>query len=226
MKKALIVVTNISKYPDTERATGAWFSEVTHFAKDFYDAGYEVDLVSPKGGYVPLDLASLNSEMMTAEDWAYYTDSNYMNQFGHSLSPEEVNPDEYSAIYFAGGHGVVWDLRDNPQLNEIALSIYNNNGVLASVCHGAVGLIDIKENGENIVKGKAVTGFTNSEEQANGTTPYMPYLLEDELVHVGAQFKKEADWQSYAVIDGRIVTGQNPQSGHAVAENVLKLLTK
>lgn len=121
---------------------------------------------------------------------------------------------------------MVWDLRDNPQLNEIALSIYNNNGVLASVCHGAVGLIDIKENGENIVKGKAVTGFTNSEEQANGTTPYMPYLLEDELVHVGAQFKKEADWQSYAVIDGRIVTGQNPQSGHAVAENVLKLLTK
>ncbi|EIQ0577374.1 type 1 glutamine amidotransferase domain-containing protein [Staphylococcus pseudintermedius] len=226
MKKTLIVVTNISKYPDTERATGAWFSEVTHFAKDFYDAGYEVDLVSPKGGYVPLDPVSLNSEMMTAEDWAYYTDSNYMNQFGHSLSPEEVNPDEYSAIYFAGGHGVVWDLRDNPQLNEIALSIYNNNGVLASVCHGAVGLIDIKENGENIVKGKAVTGFTNSEEQANGTTPYMPYLLEDELVHVGAQFKKEADWQSYAVIDGRIVTGQNPQSGHAVAENVLKLLTK
>ncbi|EGQ3565695.1 type 1 glutamine amidotransferase domain-containing protein [Staphylococcus pseudintermedius] len=226
MKKALIVVTNISKYPDTERATGAWFSEVTHFAKDFYDAGYEVDLVSPKGGYVPLDPASLKSEMMTAEDWAYYTDLNYMNQFGHSLSPEEVNPDEYSAIYFAGGHGVVWDLRDNPQLNEIALSIYNNNGVLASVCHGAVGLIDIKENGENIVKGKAVTGFTNSEEQANGTTPYMPYLLEDELVHVGAQFKKEADWQSYAVIDGRIVTGQNPQSGHVVAENVLKLLTK
>lgn len=146
MKKALIVVTNISKYPDTERATGAWFSEVTHFAKDFYDAGYEVDLVSPKGGYVPLDPASLKSEMMTAEDWAYYTDLNYMNQFGHSLSPEEVNPDEYSAIYFAGGHGVVWDLRDNPQLNEIALSIYNNNGVLASVCHGAVGLIDIKAN--------------------------------------------------------------------------------
>lgn len=224
MKKALIVVTNIAKYETIERATGAWFSEVTHFAKDFYDAGYEVDFVSPNGGYVPLDPVSLNAEMMTNEDWDYYTNHNYMNKFMNSLSPADVKAEEYQVIYFAGGHGVIWDLRDNKQLNDIALNIYNNGGVLSSVCHGAVGLLNIKENGDFVVKNKVVTGFTNSEEQANGTTEYMPYLLEDEFVNIGAQFKKEADWTPYAVVDGRIVTGQNPQSGHAVAKKVLSLL--
>ena len=185
MKKALIVVTNIAKYDNLERPTGAWFSEVTHFAKDFYDAGYDVDFVSPNGGYVPLDPISLSPEMMGAEDW---------------------------------------DLRNNKELNDIALSIYNNQGVLSSVCHGAAGLLDIKENGDYLVRHKDVTGFTNSEEQANGTTEYMPYLLEDEFISNGAHFKKEADWSNFAVVDGRIVTGQNPQSGHAVAENALKIL--
>ena len=224
MKKALIVVTNIAKYETIERATGAWFSEVTHFAKDFYDAGYEVDFVSPNGGYVPLDPVSLNAEMMSDEDWAYYTDHEYMNKFGNSLSPSEVKAEDYQAIYFAGGHGVIWDLRDNKQLNDIALSIYNNNGVLSSVCHGAVGLLNIEQDGEFIVKGKSVSGFTNSEESANGTIEHMPYLLEDEFVNIGANFKKEADWSAYAVVDGHVVTGQNPQSGHAVAEKVLAIL--
>ncbi|QLK85244.1 type 1 glutamine amidotransferase domain-containing protein [Staphylococcus sp. 17KM0847] len=224
MKKALIVVTNVAKYDDLNRATGAWFSEVTHFAQDFYDAGYEVDLVSPKGGYVPLDPESIKPEMMSDDDWTYYNNPNYMNKFGNTLAPKDVNADDYQVIYFAGGHGVIWDLRGNEQLNEIALSIYNNNGVVSSVCHGAAGLLDIKENGEYLVRGKEVTGFTNSEEDANGTTQYMPYLLEDELINIGAQFKKEADWSAYAVTDGRVITGQNPQSGHAVAKSVLKLL--
>ena len=191
MKKALIVVTNIAKYDNLDRPTGAWFSEVTHFAKDFYDAGYDVDFVSPNGGYVPLDPISLNPEMMGAEDWEYYTDHDYMNKFGQTLSPKEVNPSYYQAIYFAGGHGAIWDFRNNKELNDIALSIYNNQGVLSSVCHGAAGLLDIKENGDYLVRHKDVTGFTNSD---------------------------------FAVVDGRIVTGQNPQSGHAVAEHALKIL--
>ncbi|WP_040030660.1 type 1 glutamine amidotransferase domain-containing protein [Staphylococcus cohnii] len=193
MKKALIVVTNIAKYDNLDRPTGAWFSEVTHFAKDFYDAGYDVDFVSPNGGYVPIDPVSLSPEMMSVEDWKYYTDHDYMNQFGQTLSPKEVNPSDYQAIYFAGGHG-------------------------------AAGLLDIKENGDYLVRHKDVTGFTNSEEQANGTTEYMPYLLEDEFISNGAHFKKEDDWSNFAVVDGRIVTGQNPQSGHAVAEHALKIL--
>ncbi|WP_105965560.1 type 1 glutamine amidotransferase domain-containing protein [Staphylococcus chromogenes] len=224
MKKALIVVTNIAKYDNLDRPTGAWFSEVTHFAKDFYDAGYDVDFVSPNGGYVPIDPVSLSPEMMSVEDWEYYTDHDYMNQFGQTLSPKEVNPSDYQAIYFAGGHGAIWDLRNNKELNDIALSIYNNQGVLSSVCHGAAGLLDIKENGDYLVRHKDVTGFTNSEEQANGTTEYMPYLLENEFISNGAHFKKEDDWSNFAVVDGRIVTGQNPQSGHAVAEHALKIL--
>ena len=94
--------------------------------KDFYDAGYDVDFVSPNGGYVPLDPISLSPEMMGAEDWEYYTDHDYMNKFGQTLSPKEVNPSDYQAIYFAGGHGAIWDLRNNKELNDIALSIYNN----------------------------------------------------------------------------------------------------
>ena len=162
--------------------------------------------------------------MMSTEDWKYYTNHEYMNKFGQTLSPKEVNPNDYQAIYFAGGHGAIWDLRNNKELNDIALSIYNNQGVLSSVCHGAVGLLDIKENGDYLVHHKDVTGFTNSEEQANGTTEYMPYLLEDEFISNGAHFKKEDDWSNFAVVDGRIVTGQNPQSGHAVAEHALKIL--
>lgn len=148
--------------------------------------------------------------MMRAEDWEYYTDHDYMNKFGQTLSPKEVNPSDYQVIYFAGGHGAIWDLRNNKELNDIALSIYNNQGVLSSVCHGAVGLLDIKVNGDYIVHHKNVTGFTNSEEQANGTTEYMPYLLEDEFISNGAHLKKETDWSNFAVVDGRIVTGQNP----------------
>lgn len=226
MKKALIVVTNHSKYESLNRATGAWFSEVTHFAKDFYDEGYDVDFVSPNGGYIPLDPESIQPEMMSDDDWKYYTDHEYMNKFGNSLSPDEVNSNEYEVIYFAGGHGAVWDLKDNNQLNEIALNIYNNNGVISSVCHGAVGLLNIKKEEAYIVKGKNVTGFTNSEEESNGTTDYMPYLLEDEFKNIGAQFKKEEDWSEFAVTDGRIVTGQNPQSGHAVAKEVLNIISK
>ena len=99
---------------------------------------------------------------------------------------KEVNPSDYQAIYFAG-HGAIWDLRNNKELNDIALSIYNNQGVL---CHGAAGLLDIKENGDYLVRHKDVTGFTNSEEQANGTTEYMPYLLEDEFISNGAHLKR------------------------------------
>lgn len=225
MKKALIVVTNIAKYEKLNRPTGVWFSEVTHFAKDFYDAGYDVDFVSPNGGYVPIDPVSLSSEAMSTEDWEYYTNHDYMNKFGYTLSPKNINPIDYQVIYFAGGHGAIWDLRNNKELNNIALSIYNNNGILSSVCHGAVGLLDIKENEDYIVHKKDVTGFTNSEEQANGTTEYMPYLLEDEFIANGAQFKKAPDWSNFAVVDGRIVTGQNPQSGHAVAKKALKILS-
>ena len=132
---------------------------------------------------MPLDPISLSPEMMGSRDWEYYTDHDYMNKFGQTLSPKEVNPSDYQAIYFAGGHGAIWDLRNNKELNDIALSIYNNQGVLSSVCHGAAGLLDIK-NGDYLVRHKDVTGFTNSEEQANGTTEYMPYLLEDEFVTV------------------------------------------
>ncbi len=226
MKKALIVMTNVSKYENLKRATGAWFSEVTHFAKDFYDAGYEVDYMSPKGGYVPLDPVSLTPDMMSDDDWAYYTDDNYMKNFGNTLSPDEVNPEDYSIIYFAGGHGVIWDLRNNEAINNIAVKIYENNGIVSSVCHGAVGLLDIPFENGFLVNGKEVTGFTNSEEEANGTTQSIPYLLEDEFVSKGAKFKKDADWHPFAVVDGRIITGQNPQSGHAVAEKALALLKK
>src|SRR5699024_2767686 len=122
--------------------------------------------------------------------------------------------------------GAEWDLKDNTQLNEIALDVYNNNGGIAAVDHVAVGLLNIKKEEDYIDKDKNVKGLTNSEEENNGISDYMLYLLEDEYKNIGAQFKKEEDWSEFAVTDWRIVTGQNPQSGHAVAKEVLNIISK
>lgn len=225
MKKILVVVTNTSIYPNRIKTTGVWFQEVVHFVDKLIHAGYEVDYVSPKGGYTPIDPGCLTKEQMTELDWKYYTDQAFLNKLGTTLSPENINPNEYEAIYYAGGHGVMWDFADNEELQTIASTIYKNGGIVSAVCHGVVGLINIKnEASDHLIKNKTVTGFTNTEEIAVGLDKVVPFLTEDELKRVGANYVKGADWKEFAVVDERIVTGQNPSSGGAVAEEVIKLL--
>ncbi|GGI40679.1 type 1 glutamine amidotransferase domain-containing protein [Mammaliicoccus stepanovicii] len=227
MSKILIAVTSVSKYPELDRATGLWLGEAVHFADEFYKNGYEIDFVSPKGGYTPIDPESLKAEVMTELDWKYYQDTEFMNKLGNTLKASEINPDLYDVIYYAGGHGVIWDFKDDKNLQEISHKVYTNHGIVSSVCHGAIGLLNIKDSEDNfLINGKELTGFSNSEEIEAGLDQHVPYLTEDELKNRGAKYVKEANWSSYAVQDDRLVTGQNPQSGQAVAIKIIEMLNK
>ncbi|WP_277587557.1 type 1 glutamine amidotransferase domain-containing protein [Psychrobacillus antarcticus] len=225
MKNILVVVTNISKYPNQERATGLWLGEAVHFAVEMEKEGYRIDYVSPKGGYTPIDPHSLQADQMTELDWKYYTNNDFLNQLSTTLSADEVNPEDYDAIYYTGGHGVMWDFPNDEKLQSIASTIHENGGIVSAVCHGSVGLLNIKNAAGNyLITDKKVAGFANTEEIALGLDKIVPFLTEDELVRRGANYVKGEDWSAFAVADGRVVTGQNPSSGGAVAKEVIQLL--
>lgn len=223
-KKVLVVLTNVSKYPNAKRATGLWLGEAVHFAKKIESAGLKVDYLSPSGGYVPIDPHCF--ELADDTDWEWYQDPSFLKQLGNTLKPSEVKPEDYSAIYYAGGHGTIWDFPDNKELQEISAKIYANGGVVSSVCHGALGLLGIKDqSGELLIKNKKVTGFSNEEEHLVGLDKIVPFLTETELSKRGANYVKAPEpWAEFAVVDGRLVTGQNPASGAAVATKVLEVL--
>ena len=224
MKKILVVVTNISKYENTERATGLWLGEAVHFVNVMEKEGFTVDYVSSKGGYTPIDPHSLAKDSMSPIDWEYYTNSNFMNKLANTLSVDEVNTEDYDVIYYTGGHGVMWDFPNDSKMQDVATKIYENGGIVSAVCHGVVGLLNIKlSNGKNLIDGVKVTGFSNSEEEALGLEKTVPFLTESALVDKGSEYIKGADWAEFAVSDKRIVTGQNPASGAAVAKEILKL---
>ena len=225
-KKILVVLTSIEKYPNMNRATGLWLGEAVHFVKKVEAAGYEVDYVSPKGGYTPIDPHSL--AMADSTDWEWYQRKEFMNRLGTTLKTSEVKPDEYVAIYYTGGHGVIWDFPENEELQAISRKIYEKGGLVSSVCHGAVGLLNIKlSNGSVPVKGKKVTGFSNEEEKLAELDKFVPFLTESELVARGAMYKKaDKPWAPFAIEDSRLITGQNPASGGAVADLLIAALRK
>lgn len=225
MKKALIVVTNVSKYENINRPTGLWLGEVVHFVDELYKKGFEIDYVSPNGGYAPIDPSSLAKEVMTDLDWIYYQNQEFLDKLGFTLSPTEIVPEDYEIIYYAGGHGVMWDFKSDKNLQKIASDIYMNNGIISAVCHGVVGLLDIKSDKDNyLIKNKKVTGFSNSEEYELGLSDFVPYLTEDSLKERNAIYSQGKNWHEFSVQDDRVVTGQNPQSGKAVAKKVLSIL--
>jgi len=223
-KKILVVLTSFEKYPNINRATGLWLGEAVHFVNKIEAAGYQVDYVSPRGGYTPIDPHSL--EMAEPIDWEWYQNKEFMNRLGTTLKPSEVNSDNYVAIYYVGGHGVIWDFPENEALQLISQRIYDDGGYVSSVCHGAVGLLNIKlPDGKFLIDGKAITGFSNDEEKLAGLDKLVPYLTEDELIARGAIYKKaEQAWAAFAIEDNRVITGQNPASGGAVADLLIDAL--
>ena len=225
-KKILVVLTSCEKYPSLNRATGLWLGEAVHFVKKVEAAGYAVDYVSPKGGYTPIDPHSL--AMAEPVDWEWYQNKPFMNRLGATLSPEQVKAADYCCIYYAGGHGVVWDFPDNPDLQKLARDIYEGGGIVSSVCHGAVGLLNIKlSDGASLVNGKKVTGFSNQEEKLAELDKHVPYLTENELKARGASYERATEpWEAFAVEDQRVITGQNPASGGAVADLVIASLRR
>lgn len=222
-KKILFVVTSHDKKGDTGENTGYYLGEVSHPWEVLHHAGYDIDFVSPKGGTPPVDGFDLK-DPVNKEFWE---NKEYKNKIDHSLQPSQVKPDEYSAIFYAGGHGAMWDLADNTELASIASKIYENGGIVAGVCHGPAGLVNIKlNNGQYLVDGKKINAFTNEEEAEVKLTNVVPFLLEDQLKARGAKFEKSGLWQTHVVTDQRVITGQNPQSAKAVGEAILKELKK
>ncbi len=225
--KVLFVLTSHSELGSTGQKTGFWIEE---FATPYYfllDKGVEVTIASPKGGQPPVDPKSNSPEYSTASTVRFYADKTAQDKLNKSVKIEKINQKEYDAVFYPGGHGPMWDLAEDKQSIKLIESFYNESKPIAFVCHAPAALKNVNAiNGEPLIKGKKVSGFTNTEEQAVQLTNVVPFLLEDMLKSKGATYERGADWQSFAVTDGLLITGQNPASSGLVAEKLLNLLSK
>jgi putative intracellular protease/amidase len=222
-KKILMVVTNHDTLGDSGKPTGYWLSEVTHFYDVVAKAGYQVDFVSPRGGKAPLDPISLKLDDPANKE--FMEDPQLTARLESTLSPEEVSWEDYAAIYYVGGHGPIFDVATDDKTADIARRIYEANGIISAVCHGSVGLLNIKDSsGDPILKGHTITGFSNLEERLVRKSKWMPFLLESQLKERGAKYTKKLPGLTHVEVSGRLVTGQNPRSARAVAEEVVNLL--
>jgi len=223
--KVLIVLTSHSDLGNTGQKTGFWIEE---FAAPYYvlaDAGVQITIASPKGGQPPIDPKSEMVDSQTKSTRRFDNDAVLKDKLAHTLKLSEVKVEDYDAVFYPGGHGPLWDLANDK--NSIALieSFYNKKKPVAFVCHAPGALVKVKlPNGDPLVKGKEVTGFSNSEEEAVKLTKVVPFLLEDEMKKLGGHYSKGVDWGSYVKIDGLLITGQNPASSEAAAEALLKTL--
>ena len=221
-EKILFVVTSHGELGDSGRKTGYFLSEVTHPWSVLGDK-YDIDVVSPKGGRPPVDGFDLDDPI----NRKFWDNPEWQDKMSSTMTPDDVNPDEYKAIFYAGGHGAMFDFPDNKKLAEIAATIYNNGGFVAAVCHGPAGLINILlPDGTNLIKGRNFDCFTNAEEEANGTVKYMPFLLQTALQEKGGIFQGAAPWTDHVVTDGRLITGQNPMSALSLGKTLLQALDR
>jgi putative intracellular protease/amidase len=226
MKNVLFVLTSHEDLGNTGEKTGFWIEE---FAAPFYilkDKGINVVLASPKGGQPPIDPKSAGEDFQTPATIRFNEDRNTQNILSQTIALADVNQEDYDAVFYPGGHGPLWDLAEDK--NSIALieAFYNNNKPVAAVCHAPGVFKNTKnEDGTPLVKGKKVTGFTNTEEDAVQLTDIVPFLVEDMLKNNGGIYSKKEDWNPYAVEDGNLITGQNPASSELVAEILLKHLS-
>lgn len=222
-KKVLIVLTSHAELGSSGERTGFWLSELTHPYYVLQNAGFSVDLASPLGGPAPIDPRSIKEA--TDAQSEFFEDADLMSKVLTTLPLKEVNPDKYSAILFSGGHGAMWDFPNNSGINRIASSIYENDGVVAAVCHGPAALTSIKlSDGSYLIANKKVTGFTNEEESSIELTKTVPFLLEDKMRSRGAEFIDAKKFSDHVVSDKRVITGQNPQSAKSVGEQMVELL--
>lgn len=222
-KKALIVVTSHNKMGLTGKETGYYLSEVSHPVAQLEKSGISVDFVSPRGGNAPMDPNSRDLSDLVNKSFLERED--LVNKIKNTLRPEDIDPEDYQAILYAGGHGTMWDFPENFDLANIASQIFENGGVVAAVCHGPAALVNIKlKNGRYLVDGKQVTSFSNAEETAANLSEVMPFLLESKLIDRGANYLKADLWQKHVIIDERLITGQNPASAEGVGDAVAKMV--
>ncbi len=224
--KILIVLTSHSELGNSGEKTGFWIEE---FASPYYvlaDAGADIDIASPKGGQPPVDPKSELPDAQTESTKRFYKDNSVIDKVAFSKKLSEIKQEDYDAVFYPGGHGPLWDLANDKESIKLIEEFYNNQKPIAFVCHAPAALINTKaENGQPLIKGKHLTSFSNTEEDALKLTYVVPFLLEDELKKLGAHYTKGQDWSSYIKQDGLLITGQNPASSEAVANQLLKILS-
>ena len=219
-EKILFVVSGHGELGDSGKKTGYYLSEVTH-PWSVLGEKYDIDVVSPQGGRPPVDGFDLKDPI----NRKFWDDPNWQDKMSTTLTPEEVDPNLYRAVFFAGGHGAMFDFPDNVGLQKIVTTIYENGGIVAAVCHGPAGLINVRlTDGTPLIKGKKFDCFTNEEEKENGTVPFMPYMLQTALQEKGGIFDGSLPWTDHVVVDNRVITGQNPMSALEVGKAILKAL--
>ena len=218
----LMVLTSHSALGDTGEKTGFWVEE---FAAPYYvlaDAGAVITIASPAGGQPPVDPKSEAADAQTPATERFYKDFEAIDKVANSVKLSYVKEADFDAVFYPGGHGPLWDLANDTNSILLIQDFYKNKKPIGFVCHAPAALIKVKdENGEALVKGKMVTGFSNAEEEAVQLTKVVPFLLEDELKKLGALYSNGADWSSYTKQDGLLITGQNPASSAAVATLLL-----
>lgn len=225
MPKVLMILTSHDRLGDTGRKTGFWLEE---FAAPYYvlrDAGAEITLASPKGGQPPVDPKSDEPGAETAAMKRFRSDADAQRALANTVKLSTVSADDFDAVFYPGGHGPLWDLAEDRSSIGLIERFYGTGKPVGAVCHGPAVLRRAKApDGTPLVKGKRVTGFANSEEEAVGLTNVVPFLVEDELKAAGGRYSKGADWASHTAVDGSLVTGQNPASSEATAKALLEAL--
>jgi len=223
----LMVLTSHDQLGNTGKKTGFWLEE---FAAPYYvfkDAGARITLASPKGGQPPLDPKSDEPDAQTAATERFRKDNEAQQALGNTVLLSSVSHEEFDAVFYPGGHGPLWDLSEDQDSLTMIQSMHAAGKPVAAVCHAPGVFRHAKlHNGRPLVEGKRVTGFTNTEEEAVQLTKVVPFLVEDSLKKGGGDFSRGPDWASYVVVDGTLVTGQNPASSEAAAHEVIKLLKK
>lgn len=223
--KILMVLTSHNQLGNTGKPTGFWLEEFAAPYYVFHDAGLKITLASPKGGQPPLDPKSDEPDAQTDDTRRFRSDTAAQKLLANTEKLENIHADDYEAVFYPGGHGPLWDLAEDTHSIKLIEQFWAAGKPVAAVCHAPGVLRKVtKPDGSPLVKGKRVTGFTNSEEEGVGLTSVVPFLVEDELKKAGGLFERTDDWGEYAVVDGHLVTGQNPASSAIAAEELLKLL--
>ncbi|NQZ22750.1 MAG: type 1 glutamine amidotransferase domain-containing protein [Colwellia sp.] len=225
-KKILMVLTSHDELGNTGQKTGFWVEEFAAPYYAFIDAGVEVTLATPKGGQAPIDPTSTLADFQTTATKRYDADDTAQAKIASTVTLSSLNESAFDGVFYPGGHGPLWDLTDNTDSITLIESFLKAGKAVATVCHASAALLNVKQaSGHFAIKGKAVTGFTNSEEEAVQLTAVVPFLLEDELIKRGGEYQKSHDWHAFVVQDGLIITGQNPASSALAAEKLLAQLS-
>jgi putative intracellular protease/amidase len=222
LKNILIILTSHAELGDTGEKTGFWIEELAAPYYVFIDAGIKVTLASPAGGLPPIDPKSSDESMQTDATRRFDADDIAQQSLAHTSKLIDINEQDFDAVFYPGGHGPLWDLTNDATSIQLLEAFIANNKPVSAVCHASAALLNVKTvDGEYLIKNKAVTGFSNTEEDAVQLTDIVPFLLEDELKARGGDYQKVADWTPFVVQDGLLITGQNPASSALVAETLI-----